>query len=606
MIKKAIPADKTVKNLDWVTPTLNPIKIKEIKQSHEDVNALIAPILAARDISPDEVSDYLHPTMRNLLPDPEFFVDMNKAANRIYKAIVRQEKITIWTDYDVDGVTSAATFFRFLKECNYNQLTVHVPDRIKDGYGPNKDGLLTIASEGTDLLIILDSGTAAIEPLKAIQQSDMDVIVIDHHKPQEDLPPALAIVNPNRADQAEGYGHLCAVGMTFITLVAISLRLRIMKYFDGQDGRPEAAPDLMSYLDLVALGTICDVVPLKGLNKAFVARGLPYLSARNNFGIKALTKIAKCKEEITVADCGFELGPRINAAGRIGDSNLGYNLLIASKPIEGKRIAVQLDELNNERQMLTRKIDQEALDALSQRFSDGQSPGDMRRVAIVVVEAHEGVIGITASRVKDAISAPAVIMTRSGDVLKASARSVPGFDIGSAIVNAQKEGLIIKGGGHSMAGGFSIDPENVEAFEDFVNKQISDSDYGKTGLPFLIDAVIPYDRAQAGYVEAIQQLAPFGTGNRTPKIMIKGARMMKTRNEKTNCITFQFECPNKRAHGIRLEGEIHHGLDSSFANKVKKLAGQTLDLVGTLTIRQFKGRKTAKINIEDTRIHIPE
>ncbi len=319
------------------------------------------------------------------------------------------------------------------------------------------------------------------------------------------------MVNPNRLDQEKGYGHVCAAGMTFIAVVAINMRLRRDNFFDGQDGRPATEPQLMSYLDLVALGTVCDVVPLTGLNRAFVARGLPFLSERGLPGIRALATVAACKDEIDAGTCGFGLGPpRINAGGRIGDSSAGVELLLESNAQRAEDRAEALNELNVERQTMERDCTAEAI----AQFDGVFTPGETRRLAVAVVDAHEGVVGISAARVKESLDVPAFVLapTESG-MLKGSGRSVPGFDLGAAIIAARKAGLLVKGGGHAMAGGLTIEADKVEDFTTFVDARIAESDYARTGVISRVDAQINIARARVDIVESMSAMAPFGMGN---------------------------------------------------------------------------------------------
>lgn len=591
------PVRHSFRNRLWTKPEFTDTQVDALIGG--GANALTAPILAARGMAEEEVADFLSPTIRSLLPNPSFFKDMDPAADRLVDAIRNREKIAIWSDYDVDGATSAATLGRFLRDCGCTDFEIYIPDRITEGYGPNAEGLLALQKGGADLVVILDAGTAAYEPLEAARDAGLDVVVVDHHAAEEELPPAVALVNPNRLDQEAGYNHVCAAGMTFIFAVAVNLRLRKMAHFDGQDGRPEQAPDLMSYLDLVALGTICDVVPLTTLNRAFVMRGLPHLSARTLPGIRALAAVASCADEIDPRACGFALGPRINAGGRIGDSGLGAALLLCEDEEEALAMAQTLDDLNRERQEMEKACTAEALDQVRDLFV----PGETRALATAVVDAHEGIVGISAARLKEALDAPAFVLAPTPEGwLKGSGRSVSGFDLGAAIIAARKAGLLVKGGGHAMAGGITVERDKLEAFTAFVNKAIAQSDYATTGVVSRVDAVIPLDRATTGLVDATQSLAPFGMGNPTPRFVLKGVRLADVRILKEKHCKCIFEDPELGPAGKVVDGLIWNSAGTPFGDALQEAKGQLVDVLGALEINEWNGRRRVQIKLEDMRL----
>jgi len=461
------------------------------------VDSLAAPILAARGVDPNAAATFLRPTLRALLPNPSTLLGMDVAADRLVQAITQGERIAIWSDYDVDGATSAAVLGWFLRGARVEPHTVRIPDRITEGYGPNAEGLLALQAEGADLVCILDAGTTAFEPLAAAAAAHLPVLVVDHHAAEDTLPQAVAVVNPNRRDQPPGLGHLCAAGVVFVLCVAVNTRLRAAGWFGAGNG-----VDLMGLLDLVALGTICDVVPLVGLNRAFVTRGLPALSERTRPGIAALARAAACPESIGTRECGFGLGPRINAGGRIGDSTMGARLLLAQTLDEADQLADTLSGLNHDRQGLEKSATQQAVEACSV----GWVPGVTRRLAVAVVDGHEGVVGISAARVKEALDAPAFVLAEAHDgTIKGSGRSVPGFDLGAAILAAKAEGLLIKGGGHAMAGGITLTREALPAFTAFMDARIAESTYAQEGVTVSVDMGVPIGRATLGLVDAVQR-----------------------------------------------------------------------------------------------------
>jgi len=593
---KDIEERRSFRNRVWSTPTVTNMAVDALIAG--GANALTAPILAARNTDPDSVASFLSPKLRDLLPNPSFFLDMDRAADRLVEAIINRQEITIWSDYDVDGATSAATLGRFLDDCGHKSYDVYIPDRITEGYGPNSEGLLSLKNKGAELVCILDAGTVAIEPLTAAHEAGLDVVVIDHHAAEDTLPPAVAIVNPNRLDQPEGYGHVCAAGMTFMLVVAANVRLRKQGYFSGKDDRPEAAPDLMSYLDLVALGTICDVVPLTTINRAFVMRGLPYLSDRQLPGVRALASVASCSEEIDPRACGFALGPRINAGGRIGESGAGAALLLEKDPDAALEQARILNDLNTERQEMEKACTKDALEQVQDKFIAGET----RKLAVAIVDAHEGIVGISAARLKEALDAPAFVLAPTPEgTLKGSGRSVSGFDLGAAIIAARKAGLLIKGGGHAMAGGITVERDKVDAFTDFVNAEIDKSDYASVGVISKVDAKIHIEQATTGLVDAAQSLAPFGMGNPSPRFVVQGvylADVLVLKGKHIKCI---FWDPEMREAGKVIEGLIWNAFGTPFGDALQAAKGENVDILGGLEINEWNGKRRIQIKLDDVR-----
>ena len=586
---------RSLKNRTWQMPHISGAELDALIA--QGANALTAPILAARGMAPEDVGDFLAPMLRTQMPNPSFFKDMDAAADRLVAAIRGGERIAIWSDYDVDGATSAATLGRFLRDCGHTNWSVTIPDRITEGYGPNADGLRALQDDGAKLTCILDSGTVAFDPLTAARDSGLDVVVVDHHAAEDSLPPAVAIVNPNRLDQDAGYGHVCAAGMTFLLVVAANLRLRDTDYFDGTDGRPSTPPDLMGYLDLVALGTICDVVPLTTLNRAFVMRGLPILSQRRLPGIAALAEVASCGPEIDARACGFALGPRINAGGRIGNSGAGAALLLETDPDQAREQADELNRLNTERQDMEKSCTAAALEQI-QDFA----PGETRALALAVVDAHEGIVGISAARVKEALDAPAFVLAPTPDgILKGSGRSVSGFDLGAAIIKARKAGLLVKGGGHAMAGGISIEEDKLGDFVAFMNAEIAASSYAETGVVSRVDAIVPLDQATTGLVDAAQGLAPFGMGNPSPRFALPGVRIGDVRVLKDKHLKLTFEDPDLGGAGKQVEGLIWNAVGTPFGDALRGLAGEIVDVLGGLEINEWRGNRRVQMKIDDVR-----
>ena len=432
-----------------------------ITQRHDDVPELLARILAGRGIDVDAVASFLDPTVRALMPDPDSLADMRAAAVRLADAIMRQETIAILGDYDVDGATSAAVLGRYLLHCGLRPI-IHIPDRLFEGYGPNVEAVRSLAAQGATLLVAVDCGTTSHEPMLEARKLGLDVIVIDHHQADELLPAAIAVVNPNRLDDLSQLGHLAAVGLVFMTVVALNRELRSRGFWSVE--RPE--PDLLGFLDLVALGTVADVVPLKGLNRAFVAKGLVALRRRDHPGLTALMDSARIGGPPEPWHLGFLLGPRINAGGRIGRATLGVDLLLQDDPTECARLAAELDRLNRERQVIevatVAQAEAEAMAAL----------GVEDKGAVIVTAAdgwHPGVVGLVAARLKERFGRPAfAIALEPGGIGTGSGRSIAGVDLGRAVRQAVSAGLLIKGGGHAMAAGVTLRKESLSSFRGYL------------------------------------------------------------------------------------------------------------------------------------------
>jgi len=558
------------------------------------LDAFAAQIMSGRDLGGVDAEQFLRPTIRTLMPDPSRFQDMDSGARHISDQIVAGARIGVWSDYDADGATSAAVLISFLRLLGVRDVPLRIPDRIREGYGPNTPGLLAMLAEGCRTVCVLDAGTTAFEPLSAARTAGLNIVVIDHHAAEETVPPAVAVINPNRRDERPGFGHLCAAGMTFIFCIAVARELRSRSWFDGQDGRPSSPPDLMRLLDLVAIGTVCDVVPLTGLNRAFVARGLPYLSERSRPGVAKLAAVAGISPQmpLTAADCGWRLGPRINAGGRVADSTLGARTLITADPEEATRLAEELDRCNQERKALEEAATEQALAQAQDRV-----PGLDRRSLIAVVEGHEGVVGISAARLREAVDAPAIVLTRDHEGnLKGSARSVPGFDIGHAIIEARKAGLIIKGGGHGMAGGLTLTPDQLEPFRAFLDEQIAQSSYFTAGVISEADMELTVQQLRVRDIETLAALEPFGTANPEPLLILRGAELRDIRIMKDKHLKLSL------GEGTStIDALMWNVVGTSTAEAVQRLRGHAVDVLGKPGINEFRGNKSAQLIVEDLR-----
>jgi single-stranded-DNA-specific exonuclease len=484
-----------------------------ITQRH-DIPELLARILAGRNVDIDAVEAFLDPAIRRAMPDPHVLSGMKEAAARLADAVQRNECIAIFGDYDVDGATSTALLARYLHRCGIEPL-IHIPDRLFEGYGPNVEAVRALAQRGAKLLVTVDCGTTSIEPLEEARKLGMEVIIIDHHQVDETLPPALAIVNPNRRDDLSELGHLAAVGLVFMTVVALNRELRQRGFWTGE--RPE--PNLLAFLDDVALGTVADVVPLIGLNRAFVAKGLLALRRRERAGHTSLMDVARLNGPPEAWHLGFLLGPRINAGGRIGRADLGVRLLIEEDPTEAAKIAAELDRLNRERQAIE-------LDTLAQAEAEAMAALGLEEKGAVVVTAaegwHPGVVGLVAARLKERYGRPAfAIALEPGGIGTGSGRSIAGVDIGRAVRRAVTEGLLLKGGGHAMAAGVTLRKAALAELRAYLESTLAaDVEAARRKSGLMIDGAVSAAAANADLIAMLERAGPFGSGNPEPIIAL--------------------------------------------------------------------------------------
>lgn len=479
---------------------------------------LVTGLLLSRGCAREDLDIYRTPTIRGFMPDPSIFRDMDKAASRIVQAIEAQEQVTVFGDYDVDGATSAALLIRLLRDLGLDA-GYYIPDRLMEGYGPSGEALVKLAEQGSSLIVTVDCGAQAFEALQQAKDAGVDVIVVDHHKCAAELPVAHSLVNPNRLDEGEGaaHGHLAAVGVAFLLGAAIIRHLREKNAFKD---RPE--PKLIELLDIVALGTVADVAALHGLNRAFVAQGLKVMAAQRNIGINALLEASRLDRAPIASDLGFRLGPRINAGGRVGKSDLGVRLLITQDAEEARTISAELEHFNEERRAIEAAVTEQALEA-----GKGQ---DNRAVALVSGKGwHPGVIGIVASRLKEKLGRPAIVIALDDSGIgKGSGRSVAGADLGAAVLAAKDMGLLIAGGGHAMAAGLTVAEDKIDAFADFLDQRMTDDVTKTRGERALkLDAVVAPGGVTPAFVEALEAGGPYGMGWPAPRIATGPVRIIK-------------------------------------------------------------------------------
>lgn len=480
---------------------------------------VVTQLLLSRGVLRDDLERHRTPTLRAFLPDPSHFRDMDVAAERIAQAVMTGETVTIYGDYDVDGATSAALLIRLLRDLGH-QARYYIPDRLLEGYGPSGAALVKLGEEGSSLVVTVDCGAMAHEALAQAHAAGIDVVVVDHHKCAAENPIAAALVNPNRLDEsaeAAEHGHLAAVGVAFLLGVAVVRTLRSRDYF--AEGRAE--PDLMALLDLVALGTVADVAQIRGLNRAFVAQGLKVMSRRANVGMAALIDASRLKRAPICSDLGFALGPRINAGGRVGESTLGVRLLTTEDPHEAADIAAQLSALNEERRAIEAEVQ-----AAAEAMLDGQHN---RAVHVLAGRGwHPGVIGIVAGRIKEKTGKPALVIALDGEIGKGSARSIAGIDLGSAIIAAREEGLLVAGGGHAMAAGLTIQVDKIEALADWLDARLGAAvARAKESESMPLDLALAPGGLTPSLVDALEAAGPFGVGWPGPRIAVGPVRLVK-------------------------------------------------------------------------------
>jgi single-stranded-DNA-specific exonuclease len=484
------------------------------------MDALVDELLLARGVARDDLPRHRDPRIRDFLPDPSCFKDMDKGAKRLADAVQQGETIAIFGDYDVDGATSAALLVILLRRLGAEPM-IYIPDRLMEGYGPSGKALVELKEKGASVAVCVDCGAQAFEALDEAKAAALDVIVVDHHQCASLLPVAHALINPNRLDESEdgaSHGHLAAVGMAFLLGVALLRELRSRGFFDVL-----AEPRIIDLLDLVALGTVADVARLKGLNRAFVTQGLKVMAARQNVGLAALAEAARLVKPPSCRDLGFALGPRINAGGRVGKSDLGVRLLTSTDPEEARTIAAELDRLNEERRAIEMLVSEQAEE---QAKAQGETPV----ITVMSTGWHQGVIGIVAGRIKERFGRPAIVIAETEDGTgKGSGRSISGVDLGAAVLAAKDSGLLIAGGGHAMAAGLTLPAGGLEAFRDFLGERLAaDVARSRSDRALLLDALLAPGGVAGSLCDALDSGGPYGAGWPSPRVAAGPVRLLKT------------------------------------------------------------------------------
>ncbi len=554
-----------------------------------DLPEIIGRLLAGRGITEDNAEDFLDPRLASSLPDPAHLLGMEDAVDRIALAVEKGQAICVFGDYDVDGATSSALLSRFFRALGMD-IRVYIPDRIKEGYGPNQAALDMLRSDGAELLITVDCGTNAFEPLARAAGQGLDVIVLDHHIAEAHLPDAVAVINPNRIDDDSPHKQWAAVGVTFLLIVAVNRALRDGGFY-AKDNSP-AEPNLMQWLDLVALGTVADVVSLTGVNRAFVTQGLKVLARRANTGLAALSDAAGIDETPGAYHLGFILGPRINAGGRVGESALGARLLASDDAIEATRIATQLDQYNRERRNIEAAVLAQALESTPEA---GQTRGG---VFAMGQGWHPGVIGIVASRLVERFDQPAFVISLGEDGTGvASARSMPGIDLGAMVSEARQKGLLLAGGGHAMAAGFTVGLEHLKELRKFLNERIAACMEEASLAPVLkLDGVLTTAAANSiELVETIQRLAPFGSGNAEPRFAFSGVRIAHSDVVGADHV----RCRLASSGSGQLSAISFRSAEGPLGRALLKHNDLPLHLAGRARLNHWQGKTNVQILIDD-------
>lgn len=569
----------------WVLNTVDNRLVEDLSRQ-AGVNDVLARVLATRGVTLDTVHDFLHPTLKTLMPDPSTLAGMDQAVERLVVAINSKEKIGVFGDYDVDGATSSAVLRRFFRSIGIDPV-MYIPDRMKEGYGPNTPALLALAEQGVKIVITVDCGISAYEPLKAAKEAGLDVIVADHHKADPVLPVAAAVVNPNRLDDTSKQGHLAAVGVTFLLLVALNRALRVTGWYRDNN---IAEPDLRQLLDIVALGTVADVVPLIGLNRAFVIQGLSVLARGANVGLAAMRKVAAIDVEPSAYHLGFIYGPRVNAGGRVGQADLGMRILSTDDPDEAAALAVRLDDYNRARQDIEAAVLAEAIEQVETRNSDDPV------LFAMGASWHPGVIGIVASRLKDRYGRPACVVALDGGMAKGSGRSVKGVDLGKAVLAARDVGLLFNGGGHAMAAGFTVEEAKLSAFVEFMTKHVvAQMKAGVSSIAHPIDGVLSVNAVTTEFAQMLGELAPYGSGNDEPRFAVVDADVGKADIVGSGHV----RCFLTGRAGGRLKAIAFRSADSDLGVGLLNARGRSLHLTGTIRVETWQGRANAQLIIDD-------
>ena len=572
----------SVNGKNWLFKKFNSSDVIKLTENFS-LTEIVAKLLSIRKKNIDDIDLFLDPKIKNLLPNPLHLKDMESAIERTYKSISKNELIGIFGDYDVDGASSTALLVRYFSSIKQKAET-YIPERQTEGYGPNTSAFKKLIGKGVKIIFTVDCGTLSFEPISFAKKLDVDVIVLDHHQSDIKLPKACAIINPNRYDDTSGLNYLCAAGVCFVFLVALNKKLREANWFKNNNINE---PNILNFLDLVSLGTVCDVVPLVGLNRAIVKQGLKIIKNRSNLGLKTLYDLCKIKSQPTTFDLGFKLGPRINAGGRVGKSSHGVELLISDDPQKAYQIATDLDKSNNERRNIE-MILSEQINFEVKKFHNHP---------VLVMSGnhwHEGVIGIVASRIKEKYNKPTILISLNDRIGKGSARSVTGFDIGSEIIKAVQSNILEKGGGHKMAGGFTIKKENIPIFRDILTRNFEKLHQSST-INLYLDSIIAPSALNEEFFEQVNCLAPFGSGNAEPRFVIENIKVLSSNIVGENHIISILSGKD----GSTFKGFAWNAKNTALEQYLNKNQKNKINIAGNMRLNEWHGKREVEFIIED-------
>ena len=569
---------------NWIQKEFDLDEIKFIKENFF-LDEIVAKLLSIRKIKREEINFFLNPSIKNSLPNPYSLNDMQKAIDRTISCIVSNEKVGIFGDYDVDGATSTAILGNYFRSLNL-PYEIYIPDRQKEGFGPNEKGFDYLIENGSKLIFTVDCGTLSYLPIEYANTKKIDVIVIDHHQSEINLPKAHSIVNPNRFDDRSDLNYLCAAGVCFMFLVALNKRLRENNWFINKSINE---PDLLNFLDLVSLGTICDVVPLVDLNRAFVNQGLKVVNQKKNLGLKTLIEISEIENNLTTYHLGYVLGPRINAGGRVGKSTHGAKLLLNNDSKDAFKISSELNNYNKERQLLEKEL---LKDIMDKDYGLTDEP-------VIVLHGenwHEGIIGIIAARIKEKYNKPTFIISTKSGLAKGSARSIYGFDIGTAVIAAVQNKILVRGGGHKMAAGFTLDTDKISEFKNFLIRKFKSININlESKKNIFYDTEISPSAINIDFYDKINVLSPFGSGNPEPKFVIKNVRPVNSKIVGEKHIKSVFEGSDSSV----FKTITFNCVDNELGSYLLKKNIKNFNILGKLSLNEWRGQKNVEFIIDD-------
>ncbi len=569
---------------NWIYKKFDPSYIEYLKENFL-LDEITAKLLSIRNIKKESIKSFLDPSIKNLIPNPNTLKDMEKTTFRILKAINDNGRIGIFGDYDVDGASSTAligNYFRNIKQ----DFEIYIPDRKSEGYGPSIKGFQKLIDKKVDLIITVDCGTMSYDAIEYANKNNVDVIVLDHHQSEIKLPEAYSIINPNRLDDQSNLNYLCAAGVCFMTLISINSALRKQQWFIKKKIKE---PNLLDFLDLVSLGTICDVVPLIGLNRAIVKQGLKIINLKKNLGLKTLIDLCNIEAKASTYHLGYVIGPRINAGGRVGKCSHGANLLLNNNAKESFQIATELEQFNLDRKKLETDLLNVVLNAVNKEIHDPV-------LVLYGNDWHEGVIGIIASRIKEKFNKPTIIISLKDNIGKASARSIIGFDIGAVILAAIQNKILIKGGGHKMAGGFSIEESKIKKFKEFIIKMFNKKIEKKLEKNNIyLDGLISASALNLEFYNKVEKLSPFGSGNPEPKFVIENVKVLKSSVVGKNHIKSILASKD----GSVIKTIAFNSFDIDLGQFLLNNKKNSFNIAGKLSLNEWKGEKNVEFIIDD-------